>query len=544
MPYGMFRILTGVPLDRKYQNQLYFPSEAAQNAYFLSKQLSGSSPTSTTFLRIDEVNAKVKIEANYLDLKNANYLILNDTYAGKSETFYCFINNIIYLNDRTTEITFEIDVIQSYMFKWQLNECLVERCTVANDQIGLHTLPEPVQVNDPIVRTFYKSGYFSAWSVVMFFKGKEFIYSQGQARPVNFRVFNGYIGDCGMYINNLITNVDSSGITVDANAELELFTFMRDKFQDLSSDFLTAILFPTAFILDQTDAMNNKNVEIKTESISTMPTDFNYNGVSYTPKNNKVLCYPYNYLEADSPTGHIQFKYENTGLGAPLSFKLYGTLSPNASIACRLEDTSNYKEDEILTLGNFPTVAMTKDAYLAYLREGGQVEAYNNSASATLGIAGAIAAGVAGIATGGVAPAVTSLALSGASIASGVYGFNLKQEAMERKGDIQLGTYNNTVLTDIGLFNFLYKKMQIKPEEARVVDDYFTKYGYCVNKLMTPPMHNRSRYTYVKCKDFTCQLSAPLSIIEKISNIFNSGVTFWVYSDAHIGDYSQDNNTL
>lgn len=346
MPFGRFTLLKNIPLDSTYIHTLYFPSEGARDNFLAQFRVAAS--VSTTYVRVDETNGKVKVEFNAVALREVNYIILENTYESQTQRFYCFVTNIEYLNDKTSEVTFEVDVLQTYLFKWTLNDCTVERCHTRTDQIGEHTLPEPIQVNEPIVRDFYKSSYFNRWSVVMFFKGKEYIDAQGQPRPINFRVFNGYIGDCGMYINNLITNVDENGITVDAAAELELFNFMRDKFQDLSNDFVTAILYPTAFIGNQTAYLTSQNVEIKMESMAGMPLDFQFNGKSYTPKNNKMLCYPYNYFELDSPNGQIQYKYENAGLGAVVAFKLYGTLSPNASIACRLENTANYKEDEIL----------------------------------------------------------------------------------------------------------------------------------------------------------------------------------------------------
>lgn len=58
---------------------------------------------------------------NYMSFINKN---------GMSESnrrFYCFITDVIYINDGLTQINFEIDVIQTYMFDYKITKSLVNR---------------------------------------------------------------------------------------------------------------------------------------------------------------------------------------------------------------------------------------------------------------------------------------------------------------------------------------------------------------------------------------------------------------------------------
>ena len=43
-----------------------------------------------------------------------------------------------------------------------------------------------------------------------------------------------------------------------------------------------------------------------------------------------------------------------------------------------------------------------------------------------------------------------------------------------------------------------YYKMTIKQEYARIIDNWFTMYGYKVNRLATPNIHKRSNWDYIK----------------------------------------------
>ena len=93
--------------------------------------------------------------------------------------------------------------------------------------------------------------------------------------------------------------------------------------------------------------------------------------------------------------------------------------------------------------------------------------------------------------------------------------------------------------------------MQIKAEQAKVIDDFFTMYGYQVNELKIPNVFNPSVFSqlrpcwnYVKTQNAVITpkegLGLPAEAEQKICEIFNNGVTFW-NKDASVGDYSQNN---
>ena len=81
--------------------------------------------------------------------------------------------------------------------------------------------------------------------------------------------------------------------------------------------------------------------------------------------------------------------------------------------------------------------------------------------------------------------------------------------------------------------------MSIKAQQAKVIDDYFTRYGYKVNSLKVPNYNTRPFWNYIQTIDPNITGSIPFNDIVKIKNIYEKGITFWHTND--IGDYSKDN---
>ena len=85
--------------------------------------------------------------------------------------------------------------------------------------------------------------------------------------------------------------------------------------------------------------------------------------------------------------------------------------------------------------------------------------------------------------------------------------------------------------------------MSIKSQIARVIDDYFDKYGYACHRVKTPNRKVREHWTYTKTVGCNMVGNAPSDDIAKIRSIYDNGITFWV-NGAVVGDYSQSNNPI
>ena len=88
---------------------------------------------------------------------------------------------------------------------------------------------------------------------------------------------------------------------------------------------------------------------------------------------------------------------------------------------------------------------------------------------------------------------------------------------------------------------FYFIKMSIKQECAQIIDNFFTMYGYKVNRLAFPNINKRSNWDYMKCIDVNLEGDIPESDLDKIRNLFNNGCTFW-HTTTYYLDYSQTNS--
>ena len=85
--------------------------------------------------------------------------------------------------------------------------------------------------------------------------------------------------------------------------------------------------------------------------------------------------------------------------------------------------------------------------------------------------------------------------------------------------------------------------LSIKSEYAKMIDDFFTMYGYKVNSVKIPNITGRSNWNYVKTIDSIIIGNVPQNDLQEIKNMFDDGVTLWHNTSTFL-DYSQSNNIV
>ena len=93
------------------------------------------------------------------------------------------------------------------------------------------------------------------------------------------------------------------------------------------------------------------------------------------------------------------------------------------------------------------------------------------------------------------------------------------------------------------MMGFVYYQMSIKAEYAKIIDDYFSMFGYKVNSLKLPNIYGRKNWNFVKTIDCNFDGNFPQSDLNEIKNMFNSGITLW-HSPDTMYDYSQNNSII
>ena len=137
------------------------------------------------------------------------------------------------------------------------------------------------------------------------------------------------------------------------------------------------------------------------------------------------------------------------------------------------------------------------------------------------------------IATGGVSAmgAVNQLA----SVVTNRYEASIKADQV--RGSIN----NSNVDYSNNRMNYYYTREHITSNYAKMVDDFFTVYGYTCNQIKTPNISSRPHWNYVKTHDIKLKCNGPSEAINHIESIFNNGITFWKNAN-EIGDYSYNNS--
>lgn len=120
--YTNVRLLSGVPFDNAYAHTRLFDSEEEQSAYFTSftpvKQgVNYSYQREEGVFRVDAPKDSL-LGVNYIMFKNTEY---------KNKWFYGFVTNKQYKTDDVTFVSFEIDVMQTWMFDYSLRPSYVVR---------------------------------------------------------------------------------------------------------------------------------------------------------------------------------------------------------------------------------------------------------------------------------------------------------------------------------------------------------------------------------------------------------------------------------
>ena len=93
----------------------------------------------------------------------------------------------------------------------------------------------------------------------------------------------------------------------------------------------------------------------------------------------------------------------------------------------------------------------------------------------------------------------------------------------------------------LGIQNFFFYSMGITAQYAKMIDDYFSFYGYKVNSFEIPNTTSRTEWNYIQTIDCNIDGSFPDDHIAKIKALFNKGITIW-HNPEHVNNYNLDNS--
>ena len=502
--------LLDVPLESDYKHTLYFTSKADQQTYFQSKIV--KSYTDFSYQRKDKI---IRVPDNYDNIYNCNYVMYqNSAYSNK--WFYAFIEKLEYINDGRCDVHIKTDVIQTWLFDYNVKTSFVEREHVDNDTVGLHTVPENLETGDFIVNSHLVDNFNANLTIVL-----SATLTPGEMIEHYGGNYNGIPSGVAYYV---IANVSDLKSVLDAYAQAG------------HSDAVTGLFIAPSYLTpDQGGVIVNSNAPVTNDLGISRISSLN----GYTPRNNKLLTYPFCYILVSNGQGaNAVFQQERWSLNSnnEMVLRIYGVLTPGCSIkAVPINyNGAGLNVDESINLGKFPALNWTTDQFTNWLTQSG----VNISTAANILSVG-IGAGL--TLTGAGAIAGTGLMMSGAT---GIIN-NLEQIRQhsftppQAEGNLNSGD----VTTAMGSNRFHAYRMTIKNEYAKIIDGYFDMFGYKVNTVKVPNKAHRSRYWYTKCIDVNIDGNIPNEDMQEIKNCYNNGITFW-RNASEIQNYSLSNGIV
>lgn len=505
-----------VSFGSDYNHTLFFDSKSAQTAYFAI--VFGESFNDFTY---QKANSTVRLQMIYDEAIKYNYVsYINTDYDDR--VFYAFITDYKFVNDNVTEITISTDVIQTWMFDYRLHPSFVEREHTSDDTIGYNTVPENLETGEYVCVNTLKDGKLADCYFIV--QSTEFVGSDydnpDRDKPLATN-FGGIIHAGGAYICETIWEVVN---IVQALAPV-------------ADSIINVYMIPKSIITKGSTITYDGDVSPLTYDVD-VPKITALDG--YTPKNKKLLTYPYCHIVLSNNNGSSNIlKPEKFNQNySTYKFAVKGCPVVGGSIKCSpkfYNNVDNENEIEGIICGKFPVLSWSSDNYTNWLTQ--------NSVNIGIGLASSGVQLVAGvgttIATGGAGAAIGgTMAVSGLSGIVSQLGTIYQQSFVPNsaKGNTNGGDINTASKTN----TFYFNAMTVKEEYARIIDEFFNMYGYKTNRVKTPNKNHRSSFWFTKTIDCNITGAIPTADLQKIKECYNKGITFWKDAST-IYDYSVNN---
>lgn len=535
------------PLEIDSLNQIDFTNISSQQTYFMS--LPKVLMDDATYVRKE---GRLYFEGSYDDYIGYNYCMYRNTnYSNK--WFYAFISDMRYESNNSFSVDIQTDAFQTWMFDITINKSFIERTHVSknSDTAGAYIYPEGLETGDYICNSISSIDLGVRWYVMGCTKAYHNSYNN--AGKVYNGIYSGkvyYATSTAAYLDGLIDQYDEDGYGDDV---AEIFTVPYNLISDMIDELNYDSTYHVYRLLEWFGASQVANTTL------TRPNNID----GYTPKNKKLLIYPYQYILADNNAGNsVVYQYELFSNPSACVFKVLGSLTPGTSMSMLpvAYTNSNANTDNsggvltypnmysnALTLAKYPICNWSTDVYTNWLTQNSVNMQYNVLQSTVGGIAsGATSGGQLGF-MGGPFGAVGG-AVIGGTIGGMTSNFGAVWENDREKYEHQFApnqSKGNANAGDVITASYSNKpslyKMSIRYDMARVIDDYFDMFGYKINRILNVNTKSRSNWNFIKTIDVNIIGDIPQADLQKIKSLYNNGFTIW-HKPAYFMDYSQTNS--
>lgn len=512
-----------IRLDRGHQNALDY-TDLQMLAVMNSSNHFVADASDYSFIRS---TGTIKADINYDQALRANYFAYqNPSYSNK--WFFAFIDRIEYKGENCIEIFYTVDNWQTWFKELTLLPCFVEREHSLTDVRGDNMLPEPngcshFILNSSMTNPVYHRRFTNWYACVVAVK------DNGSGQSCGYLLNESMPCACSIQTFPLVT-YDPLGVNPPVPNMSALMTYL----DSLGGDYGTVVnifCYPAGLIdLQGSDS----DITRYAYTVSQSGADWNIvkpsslNG--YQPKNNKMLTYPFCWLEVSTGEKSMIYQYEYFD-DTICPFELVGGASPIPEInlyPLKYKNYGNQKDPATkISLNNFPQIALPIDSYKAWL-------AQSSSAQLNSILRGGAASFITGAMSGGAAAGMQSAA---SGMVGGIANYLSSEDHAKNASDSYSGTNTASIDQALGLMGFDFKHYAADYEEARNMDHFLSMFGYSTRRVKIPNVTGRQYWNYIKINGVLGHGAIPAGALEDINSIANSGVTIW-HDHSNIGNYT------
>jgi hypothetical protein len=567
VPNTAIYLLSDVPLSSDQRDTYYFTSASQQQAYFRSKI--AFTFTEQSYQRVNV--GKVRVQLNPAEnIYQCNYMMFTNTNHWDGKWFYAFIMRIEYINENCAEITYKIDALQSWLFDYTEEQCLIKRQSPSVDYLGSNLQPEPFDCGTYVCNNTWVP---QSWDTGESYQG-DYI---GVLYLDNMQNNDGGLCDNVFTAAQLwVFHANSSGVSrlndfIDGHIKSTV-----DGVTSYYPDNIIGIyMMPHECFPKGIEPGNGVHISLpKSNSRWTYEIPGCGRGVAldgYVPKYQKLYTAPFTNLCIDMGNGQsmlLQYEMFEGVTEGEISFAFEANSIPPCALTIypmkyKHDPATDFYSAEQISTGEYPLCSWSTDYWTAYLGQTSTLPLteHHTEAPTFLTPQSVNVAQVQSDVSKALLPALQNLQLGKTvgtmfdlthaipeNIVNGrdIYESLLMSNPDYRKSDIVKGTvYNgNNWYGHNNRKHVHFRRMSVTHEYAEKIDKYFDAFGYAVNTIGTPNKVARTKYTYVQTMG--CEVRGRITTETKneIARIYDNGIRFWNYANTGdtLGTYDIANN--
>lgn len=521
-----------------YANQVYYANQNTRDAEFDKYE----DRTLRNLASCDKTKRQIRLNISYYVGNQYNYGCIIEN----NKRYYIFIDAVEWKSNLNTVILhYSYDYWQTYCYQITLKDSYVEREHVADDTFGKHIIDEGLPIDEYKVQS---SEVLNGDNDGMYFcisvsdtngvistshNSQESIPST--CRPSKYEqsvqiTFSDDLNVISRYLDMLVLKNKIDGIS-------GLYSIPRvaipSKIQKQGYDWDTGE--------DDVKYIGfNNDLPTMIQWDLSKPSTID----GYTPINKKCFTYPYCFANITNNNGSSLYgQFELSNNKNSVNFRYYfPCIEGNVSFGYLADYDGVSKNFDKSIQGQtnieLPFVTNTFSAYMSANQNSiaNQYSTIDRNETASIvkaGVNGAV--GIVGsLATGNVAGAISSGIGTASNIADAkLSSYNQRQainsslKDVESKANVSHGAYTGVGNIICGQIGFKGQLITVTAENIKLIDDYFSMFGYKVNTIKVPQFTSRPYWNYIKTSGVNMIGNVPQDALNVLKQMFDNGVTMW-----------------